>query len=68
MFVGVRPGQLWELTDRFGNARLVRVVRVGEPMDGVQRVLLRRIGSGSTMSTTLDRLQRQVDGARLVEE
>jgi len=68
MKVEVRPGQLWEFTDRSGVARRGRVVRVSEPMDGVRHVYLRRVGSGSNMRSTVHRLESQIDGVRLVED
>jgi hypothetical protein len=68
MKVDVRPGQLWEFTDRAGIARRGLVVRVSDPIDGVRHVFLRRLGSGSPMRSTLHRLERQIEGARLVED
>jgi len=68
MKVEVRPGQLWELTDRSGTARTARVVRVSEPIEGVRHVYLRRNGSGGPMRSTLHRLERQIEGARLIED
>ena len=70
MKVEVRPGQLWEFTDRSGVARRARVVRVSDPILGppVRHVFLRRVGSGSPMRSTLHRLERQIAGARLVED
>lgn len=68
MKVEVRPGQLWEFTDRSGVARTGRVVRVSEPIEGVRHVYLRRVGSGSNMRSTVHRLEQQIDGVRLVED
>ena len=66
--VDVRPGQLWEFTDRSGIARRAFVVRVTDPIEGVRHVYLRRVGSGTPMRSTLHRLECQGDGARLVED
>jgi hypothetical protein len=66
--VEVRTGQLWEFTDRSGAARLARVVRVSEAIAGVRHVYLRRVGSGMNMRSTVQRLERQIDGVRLVED
>jgi hypothetical protein len=68
MKVEVRAGQLWEFTDRSGMARRGLVVRVSDPIAGVRHVYLRRVGSGLPMRATLHRLERQVGGARLVED
>jgi len=68
MNVNVRAGQVWEFTDRSGMARRGFVVRVSDRIDGVRHVFLRRVGSGLPMRATLHRLERQVGGARLVED
>ena len=68
MKVDVRPGQLWEFTDRAGVARRAVVVRVCGPIQGVRQVILHGVGSGSPMRSTLGRLERQIEGARLVED
>jgi hypothetical protein len=69
MKVDVRAGQLWEFTDHSGIARRGFVVRVGsDPIEGVRHVYLRRVGSGLPMRATLHRLERQVGGARLVQD
>jgi hypothetical protein len=68
MKVNVRAGQLWEFTDRSGIARRGLVVRVSDPIAGIRHVFLRRLGSGLPMRATLHRLERQVGGARLVED
>jgi hypothetical protein len=68
MKVEVRAGQLWEFTDHSGMARRGLVVRVSDPIAGVRHVYLRRVGSGLPMRATLHRLERQVGGARLVED
>jgi hypothetical protein len=49
-------------------ARRGLVVRVSDPIAGVRHVYLRRVGSGLPMRATLHRLERQVGGARLVED
>jgi hypothetical protein len=66
--VDVRPGQLWEFTDRSGIARRAFVVRVTDPIEGVRHVYLRRVGSGAPVRSTLRRLERPVEGVRLVED
>jgi len=68
MKVDVRLGQLWEFTDRSGMARRGFVVRVTDPIDGIRHDFLRRVGSGLPMRSTLHRLERQVEGVRLVED
>jgi hypothetical protein len=68
MKVDVRAGQLWEFTDPSGKARRGLVVRVSDPILGVRHVYLRRVGSGLPMHAILSRLERQVDGVRLVED
>ena len=68
MKVEVRAGQLWEFTDRAGVARRALVVRVCGPIQGIRQVILHAVGSGSPMRSTLGRLERQIEGARLVED
>jgi hypothetical protein len=68
MKVDVRVGQLWEFTDPSGKARRGIVVRVSDPILGVRHVYLRRVGSGLPMRATLSRMERQIDGVRLVED
>jgi hypothetical protein len=66
--VDVRPGQLWEFTDRSGIARRAFVVRVTDPIEGVRQVYLRRVGSGAPVRSTLRRLERPAEGVHLVED
>jgi hypothetical protein len=49
-------------------ARKGLVVRVSDRIEGVRHVFLRRVGSGLPMRPTLHRLERQVGGARLVDD
>jgi hypothetical protein len=66
--VDVRAGQLWEFDGGAAPVRRARVVRVSQPISGVRYVFLARVGSGLPMRTTLQRMQLQLGGARLVED
>jgi hypothetical protein len=66
--VDVRAGQLWEFDGGAAPVRRARVVRVSQPISGVRYVFLARVGSGLPMRTTLQRMQLQQGGARLVED
>jgi hypothetical protein len=66
--VDVRPGQRWEFTDPSGTTHSALVVRVSETLGGVRYVFLRQSGSRGPKRVPLRRLERQLEGARLVAE
>jgi hypothetical protein len=68
MHVDVRPGQRWEFTDPSGMTHMALVVRVSDPIGGVRYVFLRQAGSRGPKRVPLRRLERQLEGARLVED
>jgi hypothetical protein len=68
MKVVVRPGQCWEFTDPSGMTHRAVVVRVSDPIVGVRYVYLRQGGSRGPKRVPLRRLERQLEGARLVKD
>lgn len=66
--VEVRRGQVWEFAADGGHVRAARVTRITMPIFGVRYVFLKRLADGRSMRVTLRRLQREEQGARLVED